>query len=122
MAAEKQYRTIVGIVQFPPSEGEAGGKPVRKITVRNAGFKENSARVSATLWPSHSHVEVNEGDVVVMEGTFDRRETTGDDGAKRVFNNLSVSRILVLGASDAGERTAVENAVSDDADDDDIPF
>lgn len=122
MAQEKQYRTVHGIVQFEPREGEAGGKPVRNITVRQAGFGPTAVRVSATLWPSHAHVKVEEGSVVTIEGPYTQNKSTGDDGETRTFHNLSVSRIFVHGMSDSGKKADVENAVADDVADDDIPF
>lgn len=121
MAAEKEYRTIVGIVQFDPKEQSAGGKDVRNIVVRNSGFGPTAVRVSATLWPSHDRVAVEKGDVVVLDGVYSKNESTGQDGVKRTFHNLSVNQIAVLGKADSGSRVEVENA-EDDSGDDDIPF
>lgn len=120
--AEAQYRTIAGVVQFDPREGQAGGKDVRNITIRTAGLKEQSLRVSATLWPSHGHVEVEKGDFVVLEGKFSRNEGS-KDGEKVVYNNLSVTGILVLGSLDTGQEVETVNTeTSADESDDDIPF
>jgi hypothetical protein len=117
-----QYRTIIGIVQFEPREAQAGGKDVRNITVRSVGVKEQSIRVSMTLWPSHEHVAVEEGDVVIAEGKFTVNKKDTDDGPKTYFN-LSVSKILVLGSADAGKKVeTVNDDSSDNVDDDDIPF
>lgn len=118
---EKQYRAVIGRVQFEPREGEAGGKAVRNIVVREVGFAKQSVRVSATLWPSHSHIKIAEGDLVFMEGTYSQNTVDTDDGP-RTYHNLSVNSILNLGACDSGKRAEVTNAVVDDADDDDIPF
>lgn len=80
--------------------------------------------MSATLWPSHKHVEVEEGDVVIVEGAYTRNQSVGDDGEKRTYHNLSVNRIAVLAKSDSG--TKPETTSSDDdgdaPDDDNIPF
>lgn len=123
--ADKQYRTFIGIVQWDPREGEAAGKKVRNATIRAAGVKEQSILVSLTLWPSHSGVKIAQGDVVVAEGVFTR--STGEDqqGNSRTYNNLSVSRILKLGAADSGVRDDDEPSASeepDDEPDDDIPY
>lgn len=116
-----EYRTFIGIVQFDPREGEAGGKKVRNITIRGTGVKEQALRVGATLWPSHGHVKVEKGDAVLIEGKFSRNKGSDSDGNEVVYNNVSVARILVLGATDEGKRADVVNE-PDDADDDDIPY
>lgn len=123
--AENQYRTLIGVVQFDPREGQAGGKDVRNITVRTGGVKEQSLRVGATLWPSHAHVEVGKGDFVVLEGKFSRNEGTNGQGEKVTYNNLSVTNILNLGTLDAGQEVETVNTdepAADAEDEDDIPF
>lgn len=114
----------MGVIQFDPREGQAGGKDVRNITVRTAGVKEQSLKVGATLWPSHAHIEVGRGDFVVLEGKFSRNEGTNQDGVKVVYNNLSVTNILNLGTLDAGQEVETVNtdASADEVADDDIPF
>lgn len=119
----KEYRTVLGIVQFPPRDGEAGGKTVRNIVVRQNGFGPTAVLVSATIWPSHEGVQVGEGDVVILEGPYTQNKGTKQDGSPVTYHNLSVSKILVLGTTDAGDKPAVDNApAADTADDDDIPF
>jgi ribosomal protein RSM22 (predicted rRNA methylase) len=117
-----EFRTVTGIVQFPPREGEAGGKPVRNITVRQVGFGPTAVRVSATLWPSHAHVPVEEGDVVMLDGKYKSNSGAKDDGTPVKYHNLSVTRIAVLGKADAGKKVDTVNGESDEADTDDIPF
>jgi hypothetical protein len=118
MASDKQYRTVTGVVEFPPRDGEAGGKTVRNITISNGGFKEQAIRVYATLWPSHSHVAVEEGDVVTVKGSYARN--VKED---KVYHNLSVSGILNHGRIDSGDQPATTNdEPAADAADDDIPF
>jgi hypothetical protein len=118
----KQYRTIIGFVQFDPREGNAAGKDVRNITVRGAGFKEQAIRVSATLWPSHEDVEVEKDDLVAIEGAYSQTSGQKDDGTKVTYHNISVSRIAVLGKGNSGVRPDVENSQADTTADDEIPF
>ena len=122
--AEPVYRTIAGVVQFDPREGSAGGKDVRNITIRTTGFKDNSLKVGATIWPSHAHVDVQKGDFVILEGKFSRNTQEGKDGSPVTYNNLSVSGILNLGQLDTGEDRDRENEYVPAAapSDDDIPF
>jgi hypothetical protein len=120
--AEAQFRTIIGIVQFDPREGQAGGKDVRNITVAATGVKDQAIKVGATLWPSHDHIDVAKGDVVIIEGKFSQNKGE-KDGAPVTYNNLSVSRIAVLGEADEGRKVAVENAAADEEPAyDEIPF
>jgi hypothetical protein len=121
---KKTYRTFYGVVQFPPRDGEAGGKAVRNITIRTTGVKDQSIRVGATLWPSHAHVEVEEGDAVVVEGAFTVNKGE-KDGEPITYFNLSVSGILNLGPLDQGDEIPVENSTANTPEpvaEDDIPY
>ena len=112
-----EYRAVMGIVQFPPREGEAAGKPVRNVRINQIGFKEQNIPVSLTLWPSHKDFDVQENDVIIAEGKYSR--TSGEE---KTYHNLSVVRIAKLGEADPGERPDVdENDVPAESDDD-IPF
>jgi single-stranded DNA-binding protein len=117
------FRAITGAIQFEPKEGEAGGKPVRNIVVRQTGFKDQNIKISATVWPSHAHVELAEGMVVFLEGKFSQNKGQDKDGNPRTYNNLSVTRLAVLGTVDGGKKVETVNTEDDpQADDDDIPF
>lgn len=123
-AEKKQYRTVMGIVQFEPREGEAGDKPVRNITVRQNGFGPTAVRVSATLWPSHAHVKVDEGDVVILDGSYTAKKGQDKNGNPITYHNLSVSKIAVLGKADGGSdsQTETTNGGVNDTDDEDLGF
>jgi hypothetical protein len=122
---KKQYRTLMGVVQFDPREAQAGGKDVRNITIRAHGVKDQSIRVSATLWPSHEHVAVDKGDFVVLEGAFTVNKGE-KDGEPVTYFNLSVSGILNLGPLDFGEQVERVNTraadTEDEVEEDDIPY
>lgn len=124
MSEKQEYRAVLGFVQFEPREGEAGGKPVRNITVRTVGFGPYAVRVSATLWPSHGHVEVNEGDLVAFEGKYTQNKGKDKNDNPITYHNISVSKIKVLGAADEGarEETVNTSAAADDGDDEDLGF
>ena len=122
MAEKKEYRTVFGIVQFEPREGEAGGKPVRNITVRQTGFGPTAVRVSATLWPSHGHVKVEEGDVVVIEGAYSQNKGKDKNENPITYHNISVNKIAVLGKADGGAQTDTVNTTADADDDEEVPF
>lgn len=118
------YRTFIGFVKFEPREADAQGKTVRNIVLREAGVKDQAIDVRATLWPSHEHVDVEEGDLVVVEGKFTVNKVKDKETKEeKTYFNLSVSRILNLGQGDAGVRPDTENTDDDEpADDDDIPY
>ena len=121
MAAAKQYRTIIGIVQFDVRDGEAAGKKVRNFVVNQAGFGAQAVRVYATLWPEHAAFELSKNDVVIFEGAYSSTQKQQDDGSATTYHNVSVSRIAKLATADAGSDSAVE-VVGSDVDEDDIPF
>ena len=114
------YRSFTGFVKFDPREGEAGGKDIRSFVIRNVGVKDQAIDVRATLWPSHEHVELEQGDFVGVEGKFSVNKTKDKDGDPITYFNLSVSNIIVLGKGDRGVREDTVNDGSDDtgADDD----
>lgn len=90
--------------------------------MQQTGFGPYAVRVGATVWPSHSHVALKQGDVVTLEGAYNRRTTTDQEsGEERTFHNISVTRILVHGAADSGQREETTNS-SSAADDDDVTF
>lgn len=116
-----EYRTVIGVVQFPPREGEAASKPVRNIVVNSAGFGPYAVRVSATLWPSHKDVKVEENDIVILEGKYSK--SNGEkDGQPITYHNLSVARIGVLGKADPGVKPETDANEVEVEPDDDIPF
>lgn len=125
MASEATYRTVIGVVEFEPNESTTkAGQGIRNILVSQTGFKESAIKVSATIWDSHSHVEVAKGDAVVLKGKFDRNTGTNKNGERVVYNNLSVSSILVLGSMDEGVRDddGERRTSTPVEDDDDIPY
>lgn len=105
---KKQYRTFIGFVKFEPTENEVERDDetitVRSIVVRGAGVKEQAIDVRATLWPSHDHIEVEQGDLVAIEGPFTVKKGKNKDDEPVTWFNLSVTRIVNLGAGDAGVR------------------
>lgn len=125
MASEATYRTVIGVVEFEPNESTTkAGQDIRNILVSQTGFKESAIKVSATIWDSHSHVEVAKGDLVALKGKFDRNTGTNKNGDKVIYNNLSVSSILVLGSMDEGVRDddGERRTSTPVEDDDDIPY
>lgn len=118
--AEKVYRTVIGVVQFDPQDGEAAGKSIRNIVLRQVGFKEQSVNVYVTVWPSHEDMEIERGDVLIVEGPYNQGKGKTKDGSPRVYHNISATRIAKLGAAVEGKRPETES--DDDVSDDDIPF
>jgi hypothetical protein len=112
------YRSFIGFVKFDPNEGEANGKQVRTFVIRQTGVKDQAIDIRATLWPSHDHVELEQGDAVLIEGKFtvNKKEK---DGETVTYFNLSVSNIFNFGPGDRGVREETTNGGSNDVDDTD---
>lgn len=119
--SEKTYRTVLGIVQFDPREGEAAGKAVRNIVVNQTGFGNQAVKVYATIWPSHESVKIARNDVVLLEGSYTSQTKQKDDGDKVTYHNLSVTRLAVLGKASDGQAPATTSA-DEDVEDEDTPF
>lgn len=123
-----QYRTFIGFVKYEPREGttkRADGEPVevRNIVVRQAGVKDQAIDVRATLWPSHDHVEIEQGDLVALEGKFSVNKGENSEGEPVTYFNLSVSGITKLGHADFGQRDDDgRSSGGDSADDGDEPW
>lgn len=123
MASDKQYRAVFGLVQFDVTDAEAAGKAIRKVTVREVGFKDQSVNVSCTLWPSHAGFQVERGDVVFFEGVYSQGSGKRQDGTPVTYHNLSVNKAKNFGQADGGSDVDVVNSSGADApEDDDIPF
>jgi hypothetical protein len=89
--------------------------------VQQAGFGPTAVRVSATVWPSHAHVALAQGDVVTLEGSYTQNKSTNEEtGETRTYHNISVLRLKNHGPLDAGTKTETVN--TPDAADEDIPF
>lgn len=113
------------MIQFDPREGDANGKKVRNIVVQQAGFGPTAVRVHATVWPGHKSVKLAKGDVVALEGSYEKRTGEDEDGNERTYHNLSVLRLSVLGRvaeGDESKGSAVSDDDADDTADDEIPF
>jgi hypothetical protein len=112
-----KYRSFSGFVKYEPREGEANGKDVRTIVLRQVGIKDQAIDIRATLWPSHEHVAVEQDDFVAVEGKFTVNKANNKEGEPVTYFNLSVSRIVVLGQGDGGVRADTENTGDADPED-----
>lgn len=101
-----EYRTLIGSIQFDPRDGTAAGKPVRNVTIQQAGTSDQAKQWSVTLWPSHAHVSVAKGDVIVVTGKASKTAGQDKDGNPREYFNLSANGIINLGAFDTGAENA----------------
>ena len=115
--ADDLYRSFTGFVKFDPREGEAAGKDIRSFVFRATGVKEQAMDIRATLWPSHEHVALEQDDFVAVEGKFTVNKTK-KDGKPVTYFNLSVSKIVVLGKGDGGDRPETTDDDTEDTEDD----
>ena len=91
--SDKQYIGISGFIAFPPDDDEVDGEDVRRMKVQ-----DGKRLYSVTVWASHEHVDLAEGDYVAIQGAY--KETEGDE---TTYYNVSAGKLVVLG-QDEGER------------------
>ena len=110
MADKPQYATVAGFVQFPVDNRELdSGQTVRDITVRPAGV--DTPLVRGTLWPEFDDVDVDEGDLVGLDGEYQERTGQNKEGGKVTYRNLNIKKIAVTKGAKRAERE-VANAKS----------
>jgi hypothetical protein len=102
------YKTVIG---------EAFNiKPADKVAARNFAVRSyiSANIVNCTLWDnSHGHVEIANGDPVIVNGKIKTEPKKDGDGN---WVNLSVGRIAVI-PMDAGVDTRTETVKSNAAED-----
>ena len=97
------YATITGFVQFEVNERELdNGDKVRDLTVGLTGV--NAPRVRVTLWPEFADVDVDEGDFVAVDGTWEERTGQNKAGEKVTYRNVNARRIAVTKGAERAER------------------
>lgn len=75
-----------------------------------------STFINCTLWDnSHGHVEVNKGDMVIVNGKFKKKAKSDGDG---FWYNLSVTRIAVIPMDDGVDD---RDGYEDDGEEDEAP-
>lgn len=94
LAEFKEFKGAGGFVQFPVEERDVNGQTVRDVTIRALGSEGPYIRI--TVWPEFSHVDIEQGDLVFLDGPFEAREGQSKDGEKRVYLNMSTSGSLVV--------------------------
>ena len=100
--ADKEYKTVTGFVQFDVETAEVNNQEIRRVTVQAAGSE--GPLVTVTVWPEFDNIEINKGDFLAANGTFEAREGKGG----KVFLNLSASRLVVLPGADKSEAGVVK--------------
>lgn len=111
--SDKQYATVVGIVQFEPREREANGKKVVDIAVRAAGSQK---LVNITVWPEYQvSAPIKRGDGIMADGAFETRTYQDASGAAKESLQLNPTSLVVIPAVPKAEREVVQQAASEGA-------
>lgn len=93
-----EYATAIGFVQFEVTERELpSGQTVRDATIRTPGSDGRLVRI--TLWPEFDETEVNEGDLIAVDGKFEERNVDG-----KTYLNLNPNKLAVVEAAPRAER------------------
>lgn len=106
MADKPVYASFIGFVQFDPQTREVGEQTVRNVTIRTLNSNKN---VYCTLWPSHAKSNVIKGDLIAVEGKYQKRISNGNE-----YHNLDVSLLHNLGAGTRGNRPEPSAKSKDD--------
>lgn len=104
-----QYKPILGFVQFDVNERDAGSQKVRDFVIQPGGSGDVPA-LRVTLWPEYGHVDVEKGDLVVVEGQVKTNVSNG-----KTYFNLSPTKLKVF-KSETKLTDGVENAVEEEDD------
>jgi single-stranded DNA-binding protein len=92
------YRTAVGFIQFPVDSREVVVNEedvvVRDVTIRSAGGEGSLIRV--TVWPELEEIELEEGDLIAVDGPFQVRDYQAGDGTPRQSLQISARRLTKL--------------------------
>jgi hypothetical protein len=113
--ADNIYRGVGGFIQKfgdkPAIEAaEAGGKPIRRFTLRALGDK--GTLISVTVWPDHSDVAIGEGDLVFVEGKLTTNVSQKQDGSSVQYVNLSATSLVVIPQAAKAAREVVNQTAA----------
>jgi single-stranded DNA-binding protein len=103
--AAKEFKGAGGFVQFPVEERDVNGQTVRDVTIRALG--SDGAYIRITVWEEWADLDIDEGDLVFIDGPFEAREGQTREGEKRVYLNMSTSKSLKVFKSDTPSSTGV---------------
>lgn len=110
MAEFKEFKGAGGFVQFPVEERDVNGQTVRDVTIRALGSDGPYIRI--TVWPEFADTDVEEGDLVFVDGPFEAREGQTKSGEKRVYLNMSAKSLVVIKGETREERGTTKKAAS----------
>lgn len=102
MAEYKEFKGTGGFVQFPVEERDVNGQTVRDVTIRALGSEGSYIRI--TVWEEWADTDIDEGDLVFIDGPFEAREGQTKDGEKRIYLNMSAKSLKVFKADSPSDR------------------
>lgn len=108
MAEYKEFKGAGGFVQFPVEERDVNGQTVRDVTIRSLGSE--GAYIRITVWEEWNETDIDEGDLVFIDGPFEAREGQTKDGEKRVYLNMSAKSLKVFKADSPSDRGTTKKA------------
>lgn len=111
MAEFKEFKAAGGFIQFPVEERDVNGQTVRDVTIRSLGSE--GAYIRITVWPELADVELEEGDLIFVDGPFEARTGQSKSGEERVYLNMSAKSLVVLNPAERTERGTTKKASGD---------
>lgn len=94
--SDKTYLTFAGVVQFDLKDRSTGAGDLREATIRLCNHPDGRM-VQVALWNnSFADLQVNKGDVLILDGTFTSRVVDKDDGTSNTYYNVTPTRVAVI--------------------------
>ena len=103
------YTDAAGIIQFPVADKEVNGKKIREAVINSL---KNGAQIRCTIWDQYAAVPLKQGDFIVVNGKATQNTSTKADGTETVYNNISVTKLVVVPAAIAVETERTVNTTT----------
>lgn len=114
-----EYVDVSGIVQFDVATKDVNGKTIREAVINSL---TNGSQIRCTIWDSYpaDKVPLKKGDFLVVSGKATQNKATKADGTETVYNNLSVTKLIVVEGIEPTETDRVVNPKAAPADVNDV--
>lgn len=112
-----EYTDAAGIIQFPVADKDVNGKKIREAVINSL---KSGAQIRCTIWDNFASTPLKQGDFIVVNGKATQNKGTKADGTEVTYNNLSVSKLIVVPGIEPTETDRVVNPKAAPADVNDV--
>lgn len=99
MAANNNYASFAGFIQFEPSERQVNNQTVRAVVISAIG---SNRRIDVTVWPDFEDVPLSQGDFIAVQGKYSERVQQKPSGESVTYRNLSANKLENLSLKEGG--------------------